>query len=120
MKKLIPVALIAALASVQLVSVAQTAHVHDHQATPEAGAADMKAMREEMQKKMAAAKTDAERQQLMAEQRTKMQGTPGRHGQMHAQNHAQMHAQGGTHEHGSMKGMPGAEMHKRMHEQTAQ
>ena len=108
MKKLISIALIAALSGVQLVSVAQPAHVHEHQATQETGAVDMKAMREEMQKKMAAAKTDDERQQLMAEQQKKMQGMQGMHGQMHAQM--------GSHEHGSMKGMPDsdAEMQKRM------
>ena len=85
MKKLIPIALLAALSGVQLVSVAQTAHVHEHQAIQETAAVDMKAKREEMQKKM--------------------QGM-----------HGQMHAQMGSHDHGSMKGMPNtdAEMQKRM------
>ena len=108
MKKLIPIALIAVLSGVQLVSVAQPAHVHEHQATQETGAVDMHAMREDMQKKMAAAKTDAERQQLMAEQHKKMQGMHGTHGHMHAQK--------GSHDHGAMKGMPGgdADMQKRM------
>jgi hypothetical protein len=108
MKKLIPITLIAVLSGVQLVSVAQPAHVHEHQATQETGAVDMHAMREDMQKKMAAAKTGAERQQLMAEQQKKMQGMQGMHGQMHAQM--------GSHDHGAMKGMPGgdADMQKRM------
>ncbi len=109
MKKLIPVALIAVLSGVQLVSVAQTTQGHEHQVTPQAGAADMNAACEEMHNKMAAAKTDAERDQLMAEQHKKMQGR-------HAQMHAQMGSHGHGSEHGSRKGMPGAspEMHKRM------
>ena len=88
MKKLIPIALIAVLSGVQLVSVAQPAHVHEHQATQETGAVDMHAMREDMQKKM--------------------QGMQGMHGQMHAQM--------GSHDHGAIKGMLGADadMQKRM------
>ena len=106
MKQRILISLMAVLSGLQLVSVAQPAHVHEHQATQETGTVDMTTMREEMQKKMAAAKTDAERQQLMAEQQKKMQGM-----------HGQMHAQMGSHGHGAMKGMHGADadMQKRMH-----
>ena len=114
MKQRILISLMAVLSGLQLVSVAQPAHVHEHQATQETGAVEMQSMREEMQKRMAAAKTDAERQQLMAEQHKKMQGMHGTHGHMHAQK--------GLHDHGAMKDMPGADadMQKRkpsMHDQ---
>ena len=100
MKKYIPVALIALLAGTQIVAVAGPMHDHAQQA-------DMQATRDEMQKKMASAKTDEERQQLMIEQQKKMQGTHGMRGTMHAQM--------GGHQHGDMKDMPAnsAEMQKR-------
>ncbi len=117
MKKLIPTALILALTSFQVVTMAQPAHVHEHPAAQESTSAEMKAMREEMQKKMASAKTDAERQQIMTEQRKNMQGKHGQmNGQMSEQMHGQMHAQAGGHDHGAKKGMPSGdpEMQKRM------
>ena len=111
MKKLIPTALILVLAGFQLVTVAQPAHVHEHEnsAAQSSNSGDMKAMQDEMQKKMASAKTDAERQKIMAEQH---KGMPSMHGQMNGQMHAQM----GGHDHGAMKGMPSGdpEMQKRM------
>lgn len=109
MKKLIPIALIAALSGVQLVSVAHPVDRVDHQASPVTSPSDMKSMHETLHLNMAATKTDAERQQLMAEHQQSMQG-------MRAQMHAQMHAQMGAHDHGNMKGMPGmnADMQKRM------
>ena len=100
MKKYIPVALIALLAGTQIAAFAGPMHDHVQQA-------DMQATRDEMQKKMASAKTDEERQQLMTEQQKKMQGTHGMRGNMHAQM--------GDHQHGDMKDMPAnsAEMQKR-------
>ena len=113
MKKLIPTALILALTSFQVMTMAQPAHVHEQPAAQESTSADMKAMREEMQKKMSSAKTDAEREQIMAEQRKNMQA---KHGQMSGQMSEQMHAQAGGHNHGAKKVMPSGdpEMQKRM------
>ena len=113
MKKYIPVALIALLAGTQIVAIAQPAHDH-YQHAAQADAVDMTAMREEMQKKMASAKTDAERQKIMTEQQKKMQG-------MHDQMHPQMHAQMGGHDHGHMKNMPAdADMQKRRQQMQEQ
>jgi len=92
MKKYIPIALIALLAGIQIAAIAGPMHDHAQQA-------DMQATRDEMQKKMAAAKTDEERQQLMSEQQKKMHGTNnGVRGNMHAQM--------GDHGHGYMKDRP--------------
>lgn len=82
MKKLIPIALMAALTGIQLASVAQPTPMPDHQQGQAMRADEMKAWREELHQKMATAKSDQERQQLMAEQREKM---PGMQGFMHAQ-----------------------------------
>jgi hypothetical protein len=100
MKKTIPVALIALLVSTYIAAVAGP--VHDH-----AQPLDMQASRDEMLKKMASAKTDEERQQLMTEQQKKMQGTHDMRGNMHAQM--------GGHQYGDMKHMPAnsPEMQKR-------
>jgi uncharacterized membrane protein (DUF106 family) len=68
MKKYIPIALIALLAGAQIAAVASPMHDHAPQA-------DMQATRDAMQKKMAAAKTAEERQQLMSEQQQKMHST---------------------------------------------
>ncbi len=113
MKKYIPVALIALLAGAQIAAVAQPAHDHSQRAA-QADAVDMTAMREEMQKKMASAKTDAERQKIMTEQQKKMQG-------MHEQMHPQMHAQMASHDHGHMKNMPtNGDMQKRRQQMQEQ
>lgn len=105
MKKLIVAALAVVLTGFQMLTVAQTAQV--------VPGADMKALHDEMQNKMAAAKTDAERQQIMAEQHKKMQAT---YGQTHGQTHGQLHAQMGHPGHAGMMGMPrgDTEMRKRM------
>ena len=92
MKKYIPIALIALLAGTQIAAVAGP--LHDH-----AQHAEMQAIRDEMQKKMAAAKTDEDRQQRMSEQQKKMHGT----------NHdvrSEMHAQMGKYGFGYIKDMP--------------
>lgn len=47
----------------------------------------MQAMKQDMQKKMSAAKTDEERQALMAEQQKLMQGKQGQMMSKHSQNH---------------------------------
>lgn len=91
MKKMMAAVLAVVLTGFQMLTVAQTAQV--------VPAADMKALHDEMQNKMVSAKTDAERQQIMAEQHKKMQAT---HGQMQGQMHALMGHPG----HGGMKGMP--------------
>ena len=113
MKKYIPVALIALLASIQIAAVAQSAHGHaQHAAQVDAG--DMTAVHEEMQKKMSSAKTDAERQKIMSEQQKKMQG-------MRDQMHPQMHALKGDHDHGHMKNMPtDGDMQKRRQQMQEQ
>ena len=91
MKKLMTTALILLLTGFQAVTVAQPS-----KASPPA---DRQAMHDEMQEKMASAKTDEERQQIMADQHKKAQA---HHGPMHAQMHAHMgHSAGGP-----MKGMP--------------
>ncbi len=90
MKKLIPMALILVVAGFQAVTLAQPARVHEHPTVQEPHSVDMKAMREEMQKKMASVKTDEERQQLMADHRKNMQG---KHGDMQGHMHGHMHAQ---------------------------
>ena len=106
MKKYIPVALIALLAGAQILAIAQPVHDHSKHAA-QADAVDMTAMREEMQKMMASAKTDAERQQFMAEQQKKMQG-------IHDQMQPHMHAQKGGHDHSQMNNMQvDADMKKR-------
>ena len=92
MKKYIPIALIALFAGTQIAAVAVPMREH-------AQPADMQATRDEMQKKMAAAKTDEDRQQLMSEQQKKMHGT----------NHdvrGEMHAQMEKYGFGYMKDMP--------------
>ena len=91
MKKMMAAVLAVVLTGFQMLTVAQTAQV--------VPVADMKALHDEMQNKMASAKTDAERQQIMAEQHKKMQAT-------HVQIHGQMHALMGHPGHGGMKGMP--------------
>jgi hypothetical protein len=77
MKKYLVSALAIALIGASIVSMAQSAPTdHSSHGTPGMGmqgrmgmdSPDMQAMRESMQKKMSAAKTDAERQALMAEQ----------------------------------------------------
>ena len=91
MKKMMAAVLAVVLSGFQVLTVAQTAQV--------VPGADMKALHDEMQNKMASAKTDAERQQIMAEQHQKMLAT---YGQMHGQMHAPMGHPG----HGGMMGMP--------------
>lgn len=105
MKKMMAAVLAVVLTGFQMLTVAQTAQV--------VPAADMKALHDEMQNKMASAKTDAERQQIMAEQHKKMQAT---YGQTHGQTHGQLHAQMGHPGHAGMMGMPkgDTEMRKRM------
>ena len=100
MKKLIVAALAVVLTGFQMLTVAQTAQV--------VPGADMKALHDEMQNKMASAKTDVERQQIMAEQHQKMQAT---YGQMHGQMHAQMGHPG----HGGMMGMPWGDASMKKH-----
>jgi hypothetical protein len=113
MKKYIPVVLIALLAGVQMVAFAQPVHDHSQHAAQAEGV-DMTAVRDEMQKKMASAKTDAERQKIMNEQQQKMQG-------MHEQMHPQMHSQMGGHDHGQMKNMPSdGDMQKRRQQMQEQ
>lgn len=78
MKKYIPIALIALLSGAQNAALAMPMHDHVSQA-------DLKATRDEMQKKMSAAKSDEERQQLMSEQQKKMNDTNnGLHSNMNA------------------------------------
>ncbi|NDH07014.1 hypothetical protein EBX93_14030 [bacterium] len=92
MKKYIPIALIALLAGTQIAAVAGPLNDHGQHA-------EMQATRDEIQKKMAAAKTDEDRQQRMSEQHKKMHGT----------NHdvrSEMHAQMGKYGFGYMKDMP--------------
>ena len=105
MKKYIPVALIALLAGTQIVAVADPMHDHAQQA-------DMQATRDEMQKKMASAKTDEERQQLMTEQQKKMQGANGTRGHMHVQMD--------RHKHGDIKDMPANSAEMQKHRQFMQ
>lgn len=110
MKKYIPIALIALLAGIQIAAVAGP--MHDH-----AQPADMQATRDEMQKKMAAAKTDEERQRLISEQQKKMHGT-------NNDVRGEMHAQMGKYGFDNMKDMPtnSEDMQKRrqlMHEQMS-
>jgi hypothetical protein len=93
-------ALAVVLTGFQVLTVAQTAQVGP--------GADMKALHDEMQNKMASAKTDAERQQIMAEQHTKMQAT---YGQIHGQMHAPMGHPG----HGGMMGMPWGDASMKKH-----
>jgi hypothetical protein len=107
MKQLMTTALILLLTGFQAVTVAQPS-----KASPPA---DRQAMHDEMQEKMASAKTDAERQQIMADQHKNAQTL---HGPMHEPMHAHM----GHSARGLMKGMPlgDAEHFKRMqsmHEQ---
>jgi len=92
MKKYIPIALIALLAGTQIAAVAGPLNDHGQHA-------EMQATRDEIQKKMAAAKTDEDLQQRMSEQQKKMHGT----------NHdvrSEMHAQMGKYGFGYMKDMP--------------
>ena len=98
MKKLMTTALILLLTGFQAVTVAQPSN-----ASPPA---DRKAMHDEMQERMASAKTDAERQQIMADQHKNAQAL-----------HGSMHAHMGHSARGPMKGMPwgDAEHLKRMH-----
>jgi hypothetical protein len=76
MKKYLLSALAIALIGASVVSVAQSAPTdhssHGVQGMMGMNHGEMQAMRDTMQKKMSAAKTDAERQALMAEQQTLM------------------------------------------------
>ena len=102
MKKYLLFALAIALIGASITSIAQSTPV-DHSSHGMAGnkgsmmgmnPAEMQAMREAMQKKMSAAKTDEERQALMTEQRKLM---------MEKHDH-KMSPNGGSH---GMKGMSG-------------
>jgi uncharacterized membrane protein (DUF106 family) len=92
MKKYIPIALIALLAGAQITAVAGPVHDHARQA-------EMQAARDEMQKKMVAAKTDDERQRLIFEQQKKMHGT-------NSDTRGEMHVQMGKYGFGYIKDMP--------------
>lgn len=106
MKKYISIALFALLTNSQIVAIALPAHDQNHaqKFDKEAGYAGLQAMRDEMQKKMSSAKTDAERQQVIFEQQRKMEDLSGVH----------EHTQTGNRTHGYMKGMfaDSAEMQK--------
>lgn len=109
MKKLMTTALILLLTGFQAVTVAQPSN-----ASPPA---DRKAMHDEMQEKMASAKTDAERQQIMADHHKNALTL---YGSMHEPMHAHM----GHSVRGPLKSMPlgDAEHLKRMqsmHEQMS-
>ena len=117
MKKYIPVTLLVVLSGFQLMSGAQTAQVESPSANQPARETDWQAQRQAMQQKMAAAKTDAERQQIMTEQQQKMQGGQGMHGMQGMQQpmHGPMHGQMAAHQPGHMRGMPmmNSDMHQR-------
>jgi hypothetical protein len=76
MKKYLVAALAIALVGVSIASIAQSAPMdhssHGMQGMQGMNPGEMQAMREAMQKKMSAAKTDEERQVLMAEQQKLM------------------------------------------------
>lgn len=98
MKKLISAGFIVALAGIAWMSVAHARH-HDDNSNSQ-----------EVQTKMAATRTDAERQQLLAEQHESMQG-------IHDHPHSKMHGQMGAHGHHAMKNCSHEEMHQRIHSQ---
>ena len=88
MKKFLTSALAIALISVSIGSFAQDHSSHgSHGQRAGMDSTEMQAMKQDMQKKMSAAKTDEERQALMAEQQKLMQGKQGQMMSMHSQNH---------------------------------
>lgn len=88
MKKVVISALALALIGASIGSFAQ-ATATDHSSHAQHGMvnADMQAMHQEMHKKMSAAKTDDERQTLMAEHMQSMQAQHGQMMAMHAHGH---------------------------------
>ena len=88
MKKFLASALAITLISSSIASFAQDHSSHGSNGQPRSmDSSEMKTMKQEMQKKMSAAKTDEERQALMAEQQKLMQGKQGSMMAMHSKDH---------------------------------
>jgi hypothetical protein len=88
MKKFLASALAITLIGSSIASFAQDHSSHGSNGQPRSmDSSEMKTMKQEMQKKMSAAKTDEERQALMAEQQKLMQGKQGSMMAMHSKDH---------------------------------
>ena len=91
MKKFLTSAFAITLIGASMASFAQDHASHGSHGShgPRGGmdSSDMQTMKQEMQKKMSAAKTDEERQALMAEQQKLMQGKQGQMMSMHSEGH---------------------------------
>jgi hypothetical protein len=85
MKKFLASALAITLIGSSIASFAQEHSSHGSNGQPRSmDSSEMKTMKQEMQKKMSAAKTDEERQALIAEQQKLMQGKQGSMMAMHS------------------------------------
>ena len=89
MKKFLTSALAIALIGSSIASFADDHSSHGSHGQPNGmNSTEMQTMRQGMQKKMSAAKTDEERQALMVEQQKLMQGKKGQMISMHSEGHA--------------------------------